>query len=360
MNNGGVNLNNLVRELEGRLINDALKQTGGNKQAAARLLGLKRTTFSAKLRRCGVIAPASLDESGKARRAGNPMDEPIRPPQIMVVDDDQDTVAILARHLEREGFVPIEANSGAQCLKLVHENEVDVILLDLMMPEMDGFQVVKALRDDPVTAEIPIIMITARDDLDARAEGMRLGVSDFLAKPVFRRQLASRVRAQLEVVATARNATDTIDRLEAARKQSRAVSRLAAVRALHRSALRSSHPFDYKLVPDDRSHDHRFRDDKEKFAMNGETRKPQANVIAALAYLVFFVSGVIFLYLEPYNQDEFIRFHARQSIGFSLAWIGISHRVRGFYRRACRMASARCSVSFRPWSTSRWRFTGSS
>jgi DNA-binding response OmpR family regulator len=146
------------------------------------------------------------------------MDEPSRPPQILVVDDDQDTVAILARHLEREGFVPIEANSGAQCLKMVHENEVDVILLDLMMPEMDGFQVVKALRDDPVTAEIPIIMITARDVLDARAEGMRLGVSDFLAKPVFRRQLASRVRAQLEVVETARNATDTMDRLEAARK----------------------------------------------------------------------------------------------------------------------------------------------
>ena len=67
----------------------------------------------------------------------------------MVVDDDQDTVAILARHLQREGFVPIEANSGAQCLKLVHENEVDVILLDLMMPEMDGFEVVKALKDDP-------------------------------------------------------------------------------------------------------------------------------------------------------------------------------------------------------------------
>jgi two-component system response regulator AtoC len=63
LKDGGVNLNNLVRELEGRLINDALKQTGGNKQAAARLLGLKRTTFSAKLRRCGVIAPASLDQT---------------------------------------------------------------------------------------------------------------------------------------------------------------------------------------------------------------------------------------------------------------------------------------------------------
>ena len=146
------------------------------------------------------------------------MDEAIRLPQIMVVDDDQDTVAILAHHLQREGFVPIQANSGAQCLKLVHENEVDVILLDLMMPDMDGFQVVKALREDPITAEIPIIMITARDDLDARAEGMRLGVSDFLAKPVFRRQLASRVRAQLEVVETSRKATAAMDRLESVRK----------------------------------------------------------------------------------------------------------------------------------------------
>jgi len=146
------------------------------------------------------------------------MDEAIRPPQIMVVDDDQDTVAILARHLQREGFVPIEANSGAQCLKLVHENEVDVILLDLMMPGMDGFEVVKALRSDPESAEIPIIMITARDDLDARAEGMRLGVSDFLAKPVFRRQLASRIRAQLEAVETARNTTAAMDRLEAVRR----------------------------------------------------------------------------------------------------------------------------------------------
>jgi len=148
------------------------------------------------------------------------MDEAIRAPQIMVVDDDQDTVAILARHLQREGFVPIEAHSGPQCLKLVHENEVDVILLDLMMPGMDGFQVVKELRKDPLTADIPIIMITARDDLDARAEGMRLGVSDFLAKPVFRRQLASRIRAQLEVVETARNAMAAMDRLDAAKKRS--------------------------------------------------------------------------------------------------------------------------------------------
>jgi DNA-binding response OmpR family regulator len=137
-----------------------------------------------------------------------------RIPQIMVVDDDPDTVSILARHLQREGFVAIEANSGAECLRLVHEHRIDVILLDLMMPEMDGFQVCRSLKQDPATAEIPVIMITARDDLDARAEGMRLGVSDFLAKPVFRRQLANRIRAQLDMLATGRATEAALSNLE--------------------------------------------------------------------------------------------------------------------------------------------------
>jgi uncharacterized membrane protein len=58
--------------------------------------------------------------------------------------------------------------------------------------------------------------------------------------------------------------------------------------------------------------------------MNGESRIPQANIFAALTYLLGFVTGLIFLYLEPYNQDEFVRFHARQSIGFSVAWFAIA------------------------------------
>ncbi len=142
------------------------------------------------------------------------VEQSARLPQIMVVDDDADTVSILARHLQREGFVAIEAVSGAECVRLAHENPVDVILLDLMMPEMDGFQVCRKLKEDPSTAEIPVIMITARDDLDARAEGMRLGVSDFLAKPVFRRQLANRIRAQLDMVATARANEAALHRLQ--------------------------------------------------------------------------------------------------------------------------------------------------
>jgi DNA-binding response OmpR family regulator len=142
------------------------------------------------------------------------MDQLNTTPRIMVVDDDPDTVSILARHLQREGFVAVEAVSGAECLRLLREHPVDVILLDLMMPDMDGFEVCRALKDETGTAEIPVIMITARDDLDARAEGMRLGVSDFLAKPVFRRQLANRIRAQLEMVAAGRATEAALKSLE--------------------------------------------------------------------------------------------------------------------------------------------------
>ncbi|HUO04077.1 MAG TPA: response regulator [Candidatus Binataceae bacterium] len=132
----------------------------------------------------------------------------------MVVDDDSDTVVVLSRHLQREGFVPISAYSGNECLKLLHKDDVDVILLDLMMPSMDGFQVLKELKNNPRTAEIPVIMLTARDDIDARAEGMRLGISDFISKPVFRGQLALRIRAQLEAVQNARDTMAAIRRFE--------------------------------------------------------------------------------------------------------------------------------------------------
>lgn len=142
------------------------------------------------------------------------MEEPERIPQIMVVDDDPDTVSILARHLQREGYSAIQAASGLECLRVVRERPVDVILLDLMMPGMDGFDVCRALKSDPNTAEIPIIMITARDDLDARTEGMRVGVAEFLAKPVFRRQLANRIRSQLQTLAAGRATLAALDRIE--------------------------------------------------------------------------------------------------------------------------------------------------
>jgi DNA-binding response OmpR family regulator len=144
------------------------------------------------------------------------MDDAQKVAQIMVIDDDPDTVKILSHYLKREGFEPLEANSGIEGLQLLAGHHVDVILLDLMMPDMDGFAVMRELKKDSATAEIPVIMVTARDDLSARSEGISLGVADFLAKPVFRRQLGNRIRAQLAIVATGLATAAALNRLEEA------------------------------------------------------------------------------------------------------------------------------------------------
>jgi DNA-binding response OmpR family regulator len=142
-----------------------------------------------------------------------PMKQDQRCPDIMVVDDDPDTLTILLRYITREGFAVVEASSGAECLRLAKQHPPDVIVLDLMMPEMDGFAVCRALRADTNTAEIPVIMLTARDDVDTRAEGMELGVSDFVAKPVARRELVERIHAQLDMLAADRTNFATLDQL---------------------------------------------------------------------------------------------------------------------------------------------------
>jgi DNA-binding response OmpR family regulator len=134
-------------------------------------------------------------------------------PQIMVVDDDPEVLSILVRHLRREGFAALEASSGAECLRLAKQDPPDVIVLDLMMPDMDGFAVRRALKADAETAEIPVIMLTARDDVDTRAQGIELGVSDFVAKPVVRRELVERIHAQLEMLAADRANFATLDQL---------------------------------------------------------------------------------------------------------------------------------------------------
>jgi DNA-binding response OmpR family regulator len=141
------------------------------------------------------------------------MEQDERCPEIMVVDDDPDTLSLLVRYIEREGLSVLQASSGVECLRTAQQHPPDVIVLDLMMPEMDGFDVCRALKKDPTTAEIPIILLTARDDMEARAEGMQLGVSEFMAKPVVRRELVERIHAQLDMLAADRANFATLDQL---------------------------------------------------------------------------------------------------------------------------------------------------
>src|SRR5262245_9198351 len=125
------------------------------------------------------------------------MDETRNEGRVLVVDDDKHAVEILYRLLEKEGFEVLRAQSGREALDVVGSNRVDVILLDVMMPEMDGFQVCEALRGAERTRDIPVILLTAKDDMETRVLGMKLGVSEFLTKPINKRELFARIRAQL-------------------------------------------------------------------------------------------------------------------------------------------------------------------
>jgi len=118
---------------------------------------------------------------------------------------------VAARLLAHEGYRTLQAASGAECLEIVRQEAVDLILLDVMMPGMDGFEVCAALHDIEPAKGIPIVLLTAKDDMDTRLEGMHHGVSEFLTKPINRIELYARVRAQLHIVELARQ-LDTVER----------------------------------------------------------------------------------------------------------------------------------------------------
>lgn len=118
--------------------------------------------------------------------------------RVLVVDDDEDSRRLLSHLLERRGYSVVLADGGPAALEAVGTNDVDVVLLDVMMPVMDGFSVCRELKKSPATAKLPIILLTARDDMETRATGMNLGVSDFLAKPVNKEELFTRVKTQVE------------------------------------------------------------------------------------------------------------------------------------------------------------------
>jgi len=132
-------------------------------------------------------------------------------PVILVVDDNPDALDIAARLLEREGYRTHRASSGPACIEIVRTEPVDLVLLDVMMPGMDGFEVCTALRDLEAGKRLPIIMLTARDDVDTRLEGIHHGVSEFLTKPINRHELFARVRAQLHILELTRR-LETVER----------------------------------------------------------------------------------------------------------------------------------------------------
>ena len=129
--------------------------------------------------------------------------------RVMVVEDNTSTRAMIEQLLDLEGYDVSGYGDGATALQ--HINPVpSLILLDVMMPGMDGFEVCSLLRSEERTRHLPIILLTARDDMDTRLEGMYHGVSEFLTKPINKHELFARVRAQLHI----RNLTQQLETVE--------------------------------------------------------------------------------------------------------------------------------------------------
>jgi len=114
--------------------------------------------------------------------------------RVLVVDDDTKTVELVKLYLKRDGYKVIAATDGVEALKLARQTHPDLIVLDLMLPGMDGLQVCRTLREE---SDVPIIMLTARTTEDDRLQGLDLGADDYVTKPFSPRELAARVRAVL-------------------------------------------------------------------------------------------------------------------------------------------------------------------
>ena len=113
---------------------------------------------------------------------------------ILVVDDDENICRLLKMYLVNEGFRVLVANDGAKALEYVEKEKVDLVILDVMMPVMDGWDVCRAIRK---TSTMPVIMLTARDMLEDKLQGFECGADDYMVKPFETKELVARVKARL-------------------------------------------------------------------------------------------------------------------------------------------------------------------
>lgn len=117
--------------------------------------------------------------------------------RILIVDDDIDSLKLIGLMLQRQGYEVVAANAGAQALSKAAADHPDLIILDVMMPDMDGYEVCRRLRANQATRAIPIIMFTAKTLVDDKVAGFEAGADDYLTKPTHPAELASRVKAIL-------------------------------------------------------------------------------------------------------------------------------------------------------------------
>lgn len=132
------------------------------------------------------------------------MTDEFRNRTILVVDDEERMVRFIRLNLEHDGFQVVPAYRGYQALDALRQEMPDLVLLDVMMPDLDGFEVLKLIRE---TSSVPVLMLTAKGEEDDRVRGLELGADDYITKPFSPRELVSRVRAVLRRTEAANPAT---------------------------------------------------------------------------------------------------------------------------------------------------------
>lgn len=138
-----------------------------------------------------------------------PTEEPTSPSRILITDDNHQNCELLDAYLADEGYEIEMVYDGQQCLDAISRRQPDLVLLDIMMPRVSGYEVCKRLKGDPQTRNIPIIMVTALAEMGDIEKAVTAGADDFLTKPVNKLELTTRVRSLLRV----RHLTNERDRL---------------------------------------------------------------------------------------------------------------------------------------------------
>jgi CheY-like chemotaxis protein len=131
-----------------------------------------------------------------------------RTPVVLVVDDNQQNLELLQAYLEDVDCESVPAHDGLEAMEIVAKSPPDLILLDVMMPKMSGFEVCKRLKNDPKTSDIPIIMVTALNEYGDIERAIDVGTDDFLSKPINKLELLTRVRTMLKL----KHLTDRLER----------------------------------------------------------------------------------------------------------------------------------------------------
>jgi CheY-like chemotaxis protein len=141
-------------------------------------------------------------------------------PRILIVDDQPINIKIVQRKIEKAGMEVLVAGNGHECIRIVEAEKPDIILLDIMMPEMDGIETCRKLKENPDTAEIPIIFITAKSAKEDVLTGLDTGAVDYITKPLELDETLARIRTQLRVREMHRENLDLLDRLSEMRRTS--------------------------------------------------------------------------------------------------------------------------------------------